>query len=159
MIGLLALLALAGCSSAGSPGGDAKARETKAKTETEPKPKPELDVSTAYEPPGPPPLEPEPALALPPRDGFFMAEGAPLPRACTSKTECLGDTIPDLAQPCCNDPRSLEPYARAYREWLASWRRDACADVTCPPPPPPAQPPACAFEVDCVAGRCVDSCE
>jgi hypothetical protein len=126
-----------------------------------PPPRP-LDVATA-----PPlddekrveaPAEPEPAT-LPPVEGFFMAEGAPQPRACTAKPDCLGDTIPDLAQPCCNDPRSLEPYAWAYRTWVNGWRRDHCSEVECPPPPAPAMPPACAFEVDCVERRCVDSCE
>ena len=126
------------------------------------KPARPLDVATA-----PPiddeklfeaPTKPEPA-SLPAVEGFFMAEGAPQPRACTAKPDCLGDTIPILAQPCCNDPHSLEPYAWAYRNWLAGWRRDHCSEVECSQPPPPAMPPDCAFDVDCVAGRCVDSCE
>lgn len=98
---------------------------------------------------------PEPAAT---KDGFFMAEGAPDPSACKVAADCHGNTIPDPNNPCCQDPRTLEPHARAYSTWLSSWRRDNCASVTCPPPPPPAEPPACAFEVDCVAGSCVDAC-
>jgi hypothetical protein len=140
-----------------------------------PEPKPELrDVATAPPIDEPPKLEPEPVSTanpivdeppkpepakLPPVEGFFMAEGAPQPRACTTKADCHGDTIPDLAQPCCNDPRSLQPYAFAYRTWINGWRNDHCDAVECPPPPPPAQPPACAFEVDCVERRCVDACK
>ncbi|HLT40298.1 MAG TPA: hypothetical protein VK034_28660 [Enhygromyxa sp.] len=95
---------------------------------------------------------------MPARDGFFMAEGAPDPRACQAASDCRGDTIPDLQDPCCQDPRSLEPHAQAYATWVQTWRRDHCSDVTCPPPPPPAQPPKCAFELDCVDGTCVDGC-
>ena len=96
--------------------------------------------------------------ALAPQDGFFMAEGAPDPRACSVASECLGDTIPDLDNPCCQNPTSLEPYARAYRSWLGSWRGKHCAERSCPPPPNPARPPDCAFELACTQGVCVDSC-
>jgi hypothetical protein len=92
-------------------------------------------------------------------DGFFMAEGAPPPRACTRDSDCVGDTIPDLDQPCCQNPRSLQPHARAYKRWLSGWRAEHCADTTCPPPPPPAMPPTCAFEVVCADQVCADSCK
>jgi hypothetical protein len=119
-----------------------------------PKSAPEVpEVSTAN-----PIVEPIPK-PVPAEDGFFMAEGAPSPRACGVAADCLGDTIPDLGNPCCQDPRSLEPYAWAYRNWLNGWRTEHCESVTCPPPPPPSEPPACAFDVDCVAGRCLDACD
>jgi hypothetical protein len=89
---------------------------------------------------------------------FFMAEGAPDPQACKVAADCLGNTIPDRNNPCCQDPRTLEPYTRAYWAWIGTWRRDHCDEVTCPPPPAPSLPPDCAFEVDCVEGVCVDSC-
>jgi hypothetical protein len=117
----------------------------------QPKVEPEPEKSPEPEKP------PEPVND--PVDGFFMAEGAPQPRACASKADCLGDTIPDLENPCCQNPHTLEPYSRAYREWLSTWRKDRCASVECPPPPPPAQPPACHFELDCVQGQCVDACK
>lgn len=170
LVCLALALAMPACSSSEPAGSDAKRPESK------PAPHPStLDVATA--PPiddDPPKLEPEPVSTanpigdeppkpepakLPPVESFFMAEGAPQPRACTTKADCLGDTIPDLAQPCCNDPRSLEPYAWAYRTWINGWRKDHCSAVECPPPPAPAQPPACAFEVDCVESRCVDACK
>ncbi len=100
-----------------------------------------------------PVVEPVPA-----QDGFFMAEGAPPPRGCKVAADCVGNTIPDLDNPCCQEPTSLEPHAWAYRTWLVGWRSNNCAAVTCPPPPNPSQPPACAFEVDCVAGSCLDAC-
>jgi hypothetical protein len=118
-----------------------------------PPPEPLPEVSTAN-----PPLD-EPPKPVAPHDGFFMAEGAPLPRACKVASDCHGNTIPDLANPCCQDPRSLEAYATAYRNWLGGWRKDNCASVTCPPPPAPSEPPACAFDVDCVEGSCVDACD
>lgn len=153
---LLLTLALvsAACSSS-EPPSDAKRPEPEPKLEPKPRPEPE-PVSTANpivdEVPKPVPA------TLPPVEGFFMAEGAPQPRACTGKADCLGDTIPDLAQPCCNNPRTLEPYALAYRTWVNGWRNDHCDAVECPPPPAPSMPPKCAFEVDCVEQRCVDSC-
>jgi hypothetical protein len=91
-------------------------------------------------------------------DGFFMAEGAPPPRACTVDGDCIGDTIPDLEQPCCQNPRSLEPYARAYKRWLSGWRAEHCADLTCPIAPLPGMPRECAFMVVCVDGVCADTC-
>jgi hypothetical protein len=99
---------------------------------------------------------PEPVA---PVDGFFMAAGAPQPRACTSASDCLGDTIADVENPCCQNPYRIEAHARAYREWVYTWRKDNCAKVECPPPPVPTQPPPCHFEVDCVQGQCVDSCK
>ena len=113
---------------------------------------PEPDTTSA-EPTG----EPEPS-GVAPVDGFFMAEGAPQPRACAVASDCHGDTIPDLDQPCCQNPRTLEPYSRAYKKWLVGWRTEHCADVTCPPPPAPSMPPDCAFVNDCVEGVCVDTC-
>jgi hypothetical protein len=101
------------------------------------------------------PEQPEPESV---RDGFFMAEGAPDPRACTVAADCTANTIPDLDNPCCQNPRILEPYARAYWAWLHQWRRENCSDVTCPPPPAPYKPRQCAIEVDCVDGRCVNAC-
>lgn len=91
-------------------------------------------------------------------DGFFMADGSPEPQACTAAADCLGDTIPDVRNPCCQDPTTLRPHARAYRKWVGEWRKDNCAEVKCPPPPSPSLPPDCAFEVDCVDGTCVDAC-
>jgi hypothetical protein len=126
--------------------------------QVEPKPQVNPDPiapTTANPTLDPPPPEPK----LPPVDGFFMAEGAPPPRGCTSASDCLGDTIPDVDNPCCQNPYTLEPYARAYRTWVFAWRKDNCVSVTCPPPPSPSEPPACAFDVDCVQGLCVDACK
>lgn len=120
-------------------------------TTKQPQPEPEQEPKPEVEPPEPKPL--------PSEEGFFMADGAPPPRGCTVATDCLGDTIADEKNPCCQNPYRLEAHARAYREWVYSWRKDNCASVECPPPPPPAEPPPCHFEVDCVQGRCVDSCK
>lgn len=130
------------------------AKQPQTQVEPQPEPKPP-EVSTANPPLDPPPPEP----TLPPVDGFFMAPGAPPPRGCTKASDCLGDTIPDVENPCCQNPYSLEPYAHAYRMWIYSWRQDHCVRVTCPEPPNPSQPPPCAFEVDCVQGQCVDACK
>jgi hypothetical protein len=148
----VALLSLAlACTTEPSP-----APQTAKQPQDQPKPQPEPQpVTTAVTIPDPPPPEPK----FPSVDGFFMAEGAPPPRGCTSASDCLGDTIPDVDNPCCQNPYSLEPYAHAYRTWIYSWREDHCASVTCPPPPNPSEPPACAFEVDCVKGQCVDACK
>ena len=92
------------------------------------------------------------------RDGMFSAEGAPPPRACESASDCLGDTVPDPSNPCCNGPYSLDAYSRDYRSWVATWRSAHCDDVQCPPPPPPSPPPDCAFELQCVEGVCANGC-
>jgi hypothetical protein len=134
----------------------AKAPEPKAPEPKAPEPK-APEVTTANPTLDPPPTPPEPKL--PAQDGFFMAEGAPPPRGCTSAGDCHGDTIPDVDNPCCQDPHTLEAHALAYRDWVNAWRKDRCASVTCPPPPNPSQPPACAFDVDCVQGQCVDACK
>lgn len=89
---------------------------------------------------------------------WFIPAGSPSPQACVVGSDCLGDTVADPAQPCCNDPHSLVAHSRAYRTAVGEWRIQHCADVTCPPPPAPDQPPACAFEVRCAEGRCTDSC-
>ena len=104
--------------------------------------------------------EPEPKQAEPlaPKDGFFMAEGAPDPRACKAVADCVSNTIPDVENPCCQDPRTLEPYAKAYWYWVGEWRKSNCESVTCPPPPAPGRPPDCALKLDCVDGFCVDAC-
>lgn len=91
-------------------------------------------------------------------DGFFSAEGAPDPHACETAADCMGDTIPDADNPCCNNPRSLRPYSRAYRQWIGEWRAAECEDVQCPPPPNPMMPPSCSFEMQCVEGTCADQC-
>ena len=127
---------------------------------------PEASVPSVDKP-SPPPKTPEtetevevevPPESSPPTEGFFMADGAPDPRTCAVASDCRGDTIPDLDNPCCQNPYSLEPYANAYQTWLNGWRREHCDAVTCPPPPAPSRPPDCAFELDCVDGRCVDTC-
>jgi hypothetical protein len=120
----------------------------------EPTPTPLPEVSTAN-----PIVDPPPEPVMIPQDGFFMAEGAPQPRACKVASDCTGDTIPDVDNPCCNNPHTLEPYAFAYRDWVNDWRKDRCDSVVCPPPPNPSRPPDCAFDVDCVAGSCVDACD
>ena len=130
----------------------AKAPTSKPADSPSAEPKPKSEQAKAAEPT----TDEPPARA--PQDGFFMAEGAPDPRACSVASDCLGDTIPDLDNPCCQNPTSLEPYARTYRSWLGSWRGKHCAEQTCPPPPNPARPPACAFELACTEGVCVDSC-
>jgi hypothetical protein len=153
---LLSLLSLAlACTTEPTPA---------AQTAKQPSPEPQPEPSPEPEPPttskatlDPPP--PEPSPEMPPVDGFFMAEGAPPPRGCTSASDCLGDTIPDVDNPCCQNPSTLEPYSQAYRSWMFAWRKDRCAGVTCPPPPNPTQPPACAFDVDCVQGQCADACK
>jgi hypothetical protein len=116
----------------------------------------QVEPSKAVESATPP--EPKPAEPLAPKDGFFMAEGAPEPRACEAAADCVSNTIPDVENPCCQDPRTLEPYAKAYWYWVGEWRKDNCASVSCPPPPPPARPPECASKLDCVDGLCVDAC-
>lgn len=113
------------------------------------------------ESPEPPSPESKQAEPLAPKDGsfnFFMAEGAPEPKACTVAAECMSNTIPDLDNPCCQNPRTLEPYAKAYWAWIGQWREGHCQAVDCPPPPAPARPPACSLELDCIAGACVDAC-
>ncbi|MEM9072275.1 MAG: hypothetical protein AAGE52_27455 [Myxococcota bacterium] len=92
------------------------------------------------------------------RDGFFMTADAPAPLACAVDSDCHGDTIPDATNPCCNDPRSLRAYSRAYKTWIQEWRGEHCESVTCPPPPLPSIPPDCRFEVRCVRGQCADTC-
>jgi len=92
------------------------------------------------------------------QDGFFVAPGAPAPRSCNADEECVGDTIPDATNPCCNDPRSLRAYGREYKRWVNGWREANCDGVTCPPPPSPSIPPDCAFQVRCERNQCVDSC-
>lgn len=138
-----------GCSAEqpSKPNSEAPPRQPETKPETKPEP-PTVDDQT-------PKTELE---SLPAKDGFFMAKGAPDPRACTVADDCTGNTIPDLDNPCCQDPSTLEPYARAYWTWINEWRRDHCEAVTCPPPPAPSMPPDCAFEPDCVDGVCVDTC-
>jgi hypothetical protein len=132
-------------------------REEASKPSSEVPPKP-----TPTEPAQPeldrPPPETETPDSPSPKHGFFMAEGAPDPRECKVADDCTGNTIPDLQNPCCQDPRTLEPYARAYWKWINEWRRDHCEAVTCPPPAPPAMPRRCALEPDCVEGVCVDTC-
>ena len=96
--------------------------------------------------------------ALPPVDGFFMVDGAPPPTGCKVDSDCLGDTIPSVKDPCCQDPYSLRPHARAYRTFVSTWRTEHCAEHECPPPPSPTLPPDCAFDVRCEEGRCQDSC-
>jgi hypothetical protein len=158
IICLVSLLSLAfACTTEPTP-----APQTAKQPQAKPDPSVQQEPSPQPEPPttanptlDPPPPEPE----MPPVDGFFMAEGAPPPRGCASASDCLGDTIPDVDNPCCQNPRTLEPHARAYRSWVFAWRKDHCASVTCPPPPAPSEPPECAFEVDCVQGQCVDACE
>jgi hypothetical protein len=151
----LALALLVACKADPPASVDANTNaNTNANTKPPLPPKPVPETSTAnpiVDPPKPP--------SMPAQDGFFMAEGAPPPRACKLAADCHGDTIPDLENPCCQEPTSLEAYSYAYRTWLNGWRKDSCAAITCPPPPNPAQPPACAFEVDCVAGSCVDACK
>lgn len=90
---------------------------------------------------------------------WFVPTGSPPPQACSVAEDCLGDTIPDAEQPCCNDPRSLRAYARAYRDAVGQWRTEHCEDVTCPPPPAPDMPPDCNFEMRCVEGQCANTCE
>jgi hypothetical protein len=104
------------------------------------------------------PEQPQQAEPLAPKDGFFMAEGAPEPRACKVADDCTANTIPDVNNPCCQNPTTLEPYAQGYWWWVGEWRGKNCAAVTCPPPPPPSQPPECALKLDCVDGVCVDAC-
>jgi hypothetical protein len=155
-IRLVSLLSLAlACTTEPAPASQTVTQPSSQPEPPQQEPKPLPEVTTANPPLDPPPPEPK----LPPVEGFFMAEGAPQPRACTSAKDCLGDTIPDLDNPCCQNPYTLEPHAWAYRTWMTAWRQDHCASVTCPPPPPPAMPPECAFQVDCVQGRCVDACK
>lgn len=101
----------------------------------------------------------DPAGPHPTRDGLFAADGSPDPRACQHADDCHGDTVPDVRQPCCNDPRTLEAFNTSYRRWVQRWRTEHCADVRCPRPPPPSLPERCHFEMRCVEGRCADSCE
>lgn len=91
------------------------------------------------------------------RDGFWTLEEAPPPLACVTDDDCLGDTVPaeDL---CCQDPHKVAAHSSAWRTFIQAWRDRSCGDHACPPPPSPSQPPACAFEVRCQAGRCVDDC-
>jgi hypothetical protein len=109
----------------------------------------------------PPPIEaPRPTVTDGPpiqRDGFWTLADAPSPTACVTDADCIGDTVPaeDL---CCQDPHTLTAHARAWREHIRLYRTRACSGHVCPPPPAPAQPPSCAFEVRCEAGRCMESC-
>ena len=99
---------------------------------------------------------PDPSARM--EDGYFLADGAPAPRACTVDADCMGDTLPAEGG-CCNDPLSLTAYAQAYRTWLAGWRAAHCDGVNCPTPPSPSRPDDCYFEVHCsTAGTCENTC-
>jgi hypothetical protein len=90
-------------------------------------------------------------------DGFFMADGAPAPQACSADADCRGDTVP-ASNGCCQAPHPIRPHSRAYARWVSEWRARSCDGVQCPPPPPPARPAECSFEVRCEAGQCRDAC-
>ena len=91
-------------------------------------------------------------------NGYFVAPGAPDPRACSGDEDCLGDTVLG-ADGCCRDPYSLLSYSRTYGAWMAARQTgDACAAVRCAAPPTPDQPDACYFQVSCVEGLCANSC-
>ena len=90
-------------------------------------------------------------------DGYFGAVDSPDPLACTTADDCIGNTLP-TENGCCNAPTSLGVYNQSYRAWLSSWRTKNCQAVTCPPPPNPSQPDECAFAMQCLEGRCANSC-
>ena len=92
-------------------------------------------------------------------DGMWMPPGwSGAPAACTADADCMADTVPSPSSPCCNDPTTLRPYARAYRAAVQAWRAAECSAATCPPPPPPARPEPCAITARCVEGACRNSC-
>lgn len=91
------------------------------------------------------------------KDGYFRAASSPEPLTCKIANDCIGDTLP-TATGCCNAPTSLGVYNKSYKAWLTSWRTENCEDATCPPPPNPSQPPECAFEMQCLEGRCANRC-
>lgn len=99
----------------------------------------------------------EAASATRMEEGFFMAEGAPDPRACSADADCVGDTVP-AASGCCQAHHPIRAHSRAYTSWVGTWRAAHCDGVTCPPPPAPSQPDECSFTVRCEAGQCRDAC-
>lgn len=101
------------------------------------------------------PVVPEPSARM--EGGFFVADGAPAPGACTADADCMGDTVPAEGG-CCQDPTTMGAYARAYWSWIGTWRGAHCSGVECPPPPNPDPPSACYFEVHCAAGVCANTC-
>lgn len=90
-------------------------------------------------------------------NGFFMAEGAPPPQACSADSDCTGNTVA-AAGGCCQAPHPIRPHSRAYASWVSEWRAAHCREVQCPPPPAPNEPNECHFQLRCEAGQCADAC-
>lgn len=102
------------------------------------------------------------------RGGFLMLPGSPPPQACTSASDCVGDTVP-AANGCCNDPRRIVPQSKAYKQFVHRWRTTRqqsragpkavpCKGVECMIAPPPSKPKPCLFKMQCKNKRCGNSC-
>lgn len=91
-------------------------------------------------------------------DGFYVADGAPDPLACTADSECTYGGIP-RDDGCCFSyvDTNAAVMSVAYRRWVAELRA-SCNTASCPPRPSPAQPAECLFDVSCEQGRCVNGC-
>jgi hypothetical protein len=62
--------------------------------------------------------------------------------------------------PCCDARVGYMPVARAYLEFMATYRKANCGGVTCPTPPLPGAEPACCANIGrCVAKHCVSACD
>lgn len=89
---------------------------------------------------------------------YFSTAGAPDPLACSQDSECIGDTV-TRDDGCCVMSSEAVPQTWAWHTWLSNRRMSAtCKAITCPALGPPSPPPACAFKLKCVAGKCKNSC-
>jgi hypothetical protein len=89
---------------------------------------------------------------------YYVEAGAPDPLACQVDKDCIGDTVTDEGGCCIASPAPY-PQTWPWHTWLSNRRMSAtCKAVTCPPLPIPTEPPKCAFDVHCQAGKCVNSC-
>lgn len=94
-----------------------------------------------------------------PADGFVRHEGAPDPLACAADEECTHGQTWD-ASGCCGTFRDMAATAqsKAYLKHASDWRAAHCDGHACMSPPVPTEPPACLFDVRCVAQRCRNAC-
>jgi len=87
---------------------------------------------------------------------------APPRDACRTHDDCTvmvwdGPQPPD---PCCDARVGYLPVSRGYLEFMAAYRKEHCALVSCPPSPlPGAEPNCCAGHARCVDNHCVSACD
>ncbi len=99
----------------------------------------------------PPPIR-DPSARM---DGaFFVADGAPDPRACTRDEECTGGWLVDRGG-CCA-AMEVRAHASGYGTWLSGWQETHCAGAACSFSPELL--PHCHEQGRCVSGACVSAC-